>query len=110
MWRIKNGYLTGVALEAPDVVLLVQRHERLPVLEVLRAARAPVVQRAPSPSPVRRLHVLRPARLGHDVRLPVPVGLLLLPVAVPVGRGGHLAAFHTLLTKALLAGEGHPLA
>ena len=108
-----HGYLTRVAFKAPDVVLLVQRHQSLPVLEILRAAGAPVLQRT---APVgRRLNLLRPTRLGDDVGVSVeavvPIGVLLLPgAAVPVGRGGRFPALDALLTEALFAGEGHPLA
>ena len=100
-----HGYLTRVAFKAPDVVLLVQRHQSLPVLEILRATGAPVLQRT---APVgRRLNLLRPTRLGDEVGVSVVE-------AVPVGvlwRGGRrFPALDAFLTEALFAGEGHPLA
>ena len=45
MFHARLEYLTRVTFKAPDVVLLVQRHQSLPVLEILRAAGAPVLQR-----------------------------------------------------------------
>ena len=114
--KIRVAYLAGVAFEAPDVVLLVQRHQRLPVLEILRAAGAPVLHRrraSPAPAPVghrlrRRLDLLRPTRLGGAVEA-VPVGVGGRVPLVAVGRGRRLPALDALLTKALLAREGDPL-
>ena len=103
--KIRVAYLTGVALEAPDVVLLVQRHQRLPVLEILRAAGAPVIhrRRAGPAAPVgrrlcSRLNLLRPTRLGGAVKA-VPVGVGGRVPLVAVGRGGRrLPALDALLT------------
>ena len=104
--KIRVAYLTGVALEAPDVVLLVQRHQRLPVLEILRAAGAPVIhrRRAGPAAPVgrrlcTRLNLLRPTRLGGAVEA-VPVGVGgRVPLVAAVGRGGRrLPALDALLT------------
>ena len=61
-----------MAFKAPDVVLLVQRHQGLPVLQVLRAAGAPVLQHAAPVGPAR-LNMLRSARLRDDVRASVEV-------------------------------------
>ena len=93
-----------MAFEAPDVVLLVQRHQSLPVLEILRAAGASVIERT---APVGgSVNLLRPTRLGDEVGVSVVE-------AVPVGvlwRGGRrFPALDAFLTEALFARESYPL-